>query len=261
MAALIDRLTDQAYGDMRAFLLDILPDGIEVFIGQENRVPEPEVDDFVVMTATGRRRLATNIDKDSDCTFIGEITALVLTASDVDGKIRPGLKVFGPLLPYGGVTVVAQLTGTAGGDGTYSVATGTADVVSSEMAAGVTEAMQETELSMQLDVHGPKSADFAVIISTLFRDEVAVDFFGARGNGVTPFYADDPQQLPFVNENQQVETRWVMDARMQINPTVTVQQQFAEVVEVGLINVDVEYPPAPSAIGAFVIGQSPIEHP
>ena len=50
----------QALGD---FLTGILPDGTEVVQGLDNRVPEPRPQNFVVMTATTRPRLATNIDR------------------------------------------------------------------------------------------------------------------------------------------------------------------------------------------------------
>lgn len=45
---------------LRTFLLDLLPDGVDVIQGQDNRVPEPTGDNFVVMTEEGRRRLSTN---------------------------------------------------------------------------------------------------------------------------------------------------------------------------------------------------------
>lgn len=48
--------------EVRQFLLFILPTGTEVIQGQANRVPEPLVNDFVVMTAMEMTRLATNVD-------------------------------------------------------------------------------------------------------------------------------------------------------------------------------------------------------
>jgi hypothetical protein len=46
---------------LRAYLLGILPSGIEVVIGQENRVSEPDADNFVIMWPTLRKRLATTL--------------------------------------------------------------------------------------------------------------------------------------------------------------------------------------------------------
>jgi len=47
---------------LRNFLLSILPGGRQVFQGQDNRVPEPLQDDFVIMTLMGMERLATDIE-------------------------------------------------------------------------------------------------------------------------------------------------------------------------------------------------------
>lgn len=52
---------DQAMTVIRAFFLAIVPDGVEVFKGQANRVPEPMGANFIVMTPTGRLRLSTNV--------------------------------------------------------------------------------------------------------------------------------------------------------------------------------------------------------
>lgn len=46
---------------LRAFLLQILPTGVAVIIGQANRVPEPQVDNYVIMWATLRKRLGTTV--------------------------------------------------------------------------------------------------------------------------------------------------------------------------------------------------------
>jgi hypothetical protein len=51
----------QVQAALRAFLLGILPQGVEVLIGQENRVPEPSSDNFVIMWGTLRKRLGTNV--------------------------------------------------------------------------------------------------------------------------------------------------------------------------------------------------------
>jgi len=53
---------DDIFTTLRAFLLGVVPDGCEVFQGQNNRVPEPAGPLFIVMTPTNRQRLATNVD-------------------------------------------------------------------------------------------------------------------------------------------------------------------------------------------------------
>jgi hypothetical protein len=47
---------------LRTFLLGVLPAGWDVVRGQANRVAEPGTLNYVVMTPTGRKRLATNVD-------------------------------------------------------------------------------------------------------------------------------------------------------------------------------------------------------
>lgn len=45
---------------LRGFLLYLLPDGIEVIKGQDNRAAEPQGTDYVVITQIGRERLGLN---------------------------------------------------------------------------------------------------------------------------------------------------------------------------------------------------------
>lgn len=74
---------------LRAFLLDILGDNVEVVKGQANKVPEPGSPDFVVMTHVYRKRLATNTD---DWTYDDSDPAVIArghsTMSDVQLDIH-----------------------------------------------------------------------------------------------------------------------------------------------------------------------------
>ena len=83
------------------------------------------------------------------------------------------------------------------------------------------------DFQVQLDVHGPNSADNVDAIASLFRDGYSCDSFAASGFDIQPLYADDPLQAPFVNDQQQYENRWVTTLHMQVNPLLTVTQQFA----------------------------------
>jgi len=60
---------DQIFIDLRSFLLSVLPDGIPVIKGQDNRVAPPTDTDFVVMTPLFRKRLSTNKTSYFDGTF------------------------------------------------------------------------------------------------------------------------------------------------------------------------------------------------
>lgn len=169
---------------LRAFLLSVLPLGVEVVLGQDNQVPQPAADDFVVMTIVGRGRLATNV------------------VTYADGG--PGL-------------------------------------------AQERHAKQATQVTVQLDIHGPASSNTVQIISTLFRDEYGCDKFTDSGFDVQPLFCSDPRQVPFLNESQQIENRWSIDAVMQANPVVTSPQDFATALRLGPVGavkeVDAEFPP------------------
>ena len=107
------------------------------------------------------------------------------------------------------------------------------------LAYGSATSMQPIKMTIQLDVHGPLSGDNAQIVSTLLRDTYGVDQFATSGFDVVPLYATDPKQLPFINGEEQVETRYVVDVALQCNPVVTVPQQYGNTVSIA-----VQSPPA-----------------
>ena len=225
----------------RAFLLAILPAGVEVVRGQDNRVPEPAGADFVVVTPVGRERLGTNVVTVVDVSFTGSIALATLTVTAVSfGSLGVGSPVLGTGVAPG--TVVTALGTGTGGVGTYSISP-SHTVTSAKLAAGTRQDAQATVAKMQVDVHGPRSADNLQVITTLFRSERGLEIFAGTGISVTPLYTSDPVQLPFVNEAQQVEERWVVDLLMQVNPTVTTPQQFADQLAVAVVSVDADYPP------------------
>jgi hypothetical protein len=173
-------------GIVRGFLLSILPAGVEVVKGQDNRVPEPSSPNYVVMTPLFQPRLRTNIDTYDD--------------------------TFDPLNP-------------------------------DPAAPGFKMSEQGTELRLQLDVHGPASADNSVVITTLWRDAIGCEFFAASDFDIAPLYCDDPKQTAFIDEGAQYEDRWTIDAHLQFNPVVTTGQQFAgNLGPIGLVNVEATYP-------------------
>lgn len=232
---------------LRQFLLAVLPSGVEVIRGQENRTPEPLILDFVTMTPLFRERLETNTDSYSDFEILTFVSPLTNIPTVGDVLVNAGLTAAGVITAISGLNIA--VTPTPGKyfaaadtvlDQTSSLATGTL----ASVAYGNKIVMQPTKMTVQLDVHGPNSGDNAQIISTLFRDEYAVDQFETSGYGVVPLYADDPKQIPFFNGEQQVEERWVVDAVMQCNPFVGIPLQFADALgPVNVISVDALYPP------------------
>jgi hypothetical protein len=97
---------------------------------------------------------------------------------------------------------------------------------------------QQTDVVFQLDVHSANildSADMAQTISTMFRDSYATTFFAGNNSNVIPLLADDPKQIPFMNAENQYETRWVIEARVQANQTVSgAPQDFCISAEITL---------------------------
>lgn len=216
--------------------------GVECVAAQDNRVPEPSVPDFVTMTPIMQTRLETNVDSYSDVSFTATIAGNTMTVSAVTlGTLAVGQTVFGVNVADG--TKIIALGSGVGGVGTYTVSP-SQTVAFEKMASGAKIFLQPTKVMVQLDVHGPNSADNSQTISTLFRDDYAVQAFKASGFDVTPLFASDPRQLPFENENQQVENRWVIDVHMQSNPTIRAPQQFADQLDATLIDVDAAYPAA-----------------
>ena len=234
---------------LKSFLVAVLPSGTRVVSGQQNRVPEPSDDDFVVMTTTLIQRLETNIDDYTDAVFTGSIAGTLLTITAVDpdfiGKIGIGSVIFGVGVTAN-TTVTALGTGT-GGLGTYTV--NNAQTVSSEkLSAGTQSIEQPAQFAIQLDFHSEEitdAGDMAQTVSTLLRDTFGTEQFANQNPnyGVVPLYADDPKQMPFLNAEQQFEWRWVVEAMLQANQVLNVPQQFADSVEVGVISVEATYPP------------------
>ena len=228
---------------LRGFLLSILPAGTEVIQAQDNRVPEP-AGDFVTMTVMRRGRLATNVDTYQDCAFEASIAGTVMTVTHVDfGTILSGAALFGTPVTAG-TLIGAQTGGTPGGIGTYTVAP--AQIVTAQaLASGAETVMQPTEVVIQLDVHSASdgsSTDMAQVIATLMRDDRATTYFADAGLDGAPFYADDPVQMPFLNGEQQYETRYVVDVHIQANQALGLPQQFADQAVVNVIDVDAAYP-------------------
>jgi hypothetical protein len=60
MSVTLASLQSDAMTALRTFLLAVLPSGVEVVAGQANRVPEPQSDDYVLITPLMRPRLSTN---------------------------------------------------------------------------------------------------------------------------------------------------------------------------------------------------------
>lgn len=231
----------QVFTALRSFLLTATLPATDVIKAQTNRVPEPINPDFILMTPLRQERLETNETTFQDNIFTGSIAVTTLTVTSIQravGPLAPGLVLRDTTTNLATNTViVAQLTGPTGGVGTYTIVP--AQTVNSEtMYAGLRADVVATKLTVQLDVHGPNSDNNTRIIDTLFRSEFGTDSFVDSGFEVVPLYCDEAKQMSFVNDQQQYEDRWSMDACLQISPIIGTNQQFADQLEVTLVEVD-----------------------
>lgn len=226
----------------------------EVVRGQDNRVPEPAVTDFAVITPIRQSRLSYNIDDYSDNIIVGSISGTTLTVTSVvSGALAPGCTLYDEAWPMNVAAltwIVLQLTGTPGGVGTYQV-NQSQTVASETLYAGQRLDLEPIEWTVQCDIHGPMSGDNTRVVDTLFRSEYGVLAVGGVSPGdlvedtsslvLTPLYSSDPVQTPFENAEQQIEYRWSMDLTLQMNVVVSTTQQFADKLKVHTVEAAVIY--------------------
>lgn len=227
-----------AQSALRSFLLTILPAGIEVVEGLDNRVPPPEGPDYVVVTAMNRGRLEFNVEYYQDSSFMASASGNVLTVTQLlIGNVIVGNNLLGV-----GVTantsITGQLSGEPGGDGTYSISPAQT-LVQAKYAAGQANILTPTKIGFQVDVHGPNAADNAQTISALFHDDYAFQQFKTSGFGdVSPLYTDEPKQVPFITGEQQYELRWMVMAYVEANQVIVPPQDFMDQLAVITIGSD-----------------------
>ena len=215
--------------------------GVSVVAGQGNRVVEPANPYFVVMTPMRSPRLSTNLDTTADCKFTGRISGQVLTITALSiGSINVGATLLGTgVIP--GTAVLQQLTGIAGGSGTYMVSV-SQTMGNGTLSAGQMMLLQDSEWVLQCDFHAPDTSagDFAKIVSTALRDNYGVSFFAALPapmNAVVPLYADDPIQAPFLNAESQYEFRWTLDVHLEVSQSLSLPQAYADSATVELVEL------------------------
>jgi hypothetical protein len=234
---------------LRAFLLAVLPSDVEVVQGQSNQVPEVESARFIIQSPPVFTRLETNIVGYEDAKFTGSIAGNTLTVTAVSPNTPEAMLGIGSTIFGAGVAAGTQVTafGSGGGQsGTYTI--NNSQTVSSEtISAGVATVQMNVRAAVQLDFHAADqtAGDLANTVSALMRDGYAVNQFANQSPnfGVVPLYADDARQMMFWNDQQQAEWRWIVECAMQANIIVTVPLQFADSIILGLLNVDVVFPP------------------
>jgi len=103
--------------------------------------------------------------------------------------------------------------------------------------------LRASQFSAQIDCYGAGSSEMATAISMLLRDQYACDKFAESGLDMQPLYAGEPHQMPLVDGEAKYEERWTFEAVLQINPKLTVSQDYADSLEIKLVNVNLAYPP------------------
>lgn len=102
---------------------------------------------------------------------------------------------------------------------------------------------QAKQFTVQIDCYGAKSSERAAYLASLFWDDLASQSFATSGKDIKPLYADDPRQIPLVNGEDQYEERWMFNVLIQYNPIVSIAQQSATTLTIGLTEIDAAYPP------------------
>ena len=103
--------------------------------------------------------------------------------------------------------------------------------------------LRPVQVNVQVDCYGLRAADRAQTIATLFRDDYACQSFKTSGFDIQPLYAEDAHQMPLISGEEQYVERWTFELAMQANPVLTVTQQSAITLDIGLQNVDRTFPP------------------
>lgn len=100
------------------------------------------------------------------------------------------------------------------------------------------------QMMVQCDVFGADAFNVATLIEATWRSPWGCAAMAELNPLIAPLYTDEPRQLAFIDGNQQYEDRWSVDLNLQVNQSISVPQQFADTLEVGLIEVDSSYPPS-----------------
>lgn len=95
---------------------------------------------------------------------------------------------------------------------------------------------RSTRVGCFVNFYGDDATDNGQIFNQLFRDMYGCDFM--RPYFVQPLWCDDGRQAPLIDSEKQYAQRWVIRTVMQINPTVSTSQQFADTVAVTLVEAD-----------------------
>lgn len=94
------------------------------------------------------------------------------------------------------------------------------------------DSRQDSKIAIQLDFYGELSSSWAQIISTMWRDEYAVN---AMKDTLAPLHTDTARMIPIVSAENQYNERWTLTVYAHYQPvtTTTPLQHFENI---GTIN-------------------------
>ena len=103
-------------------------------------------------------------------------------------------------------------------------------------AVGRRDTTRSTQVGCVVNFYGDQATDNGQIFNQLFRDMYGCDFM--RPYNVQPLWCDDGRQLPLIDSEKQYAQRWQVRAVMQINPTISTSQEFADTVAITMVEAD-----------------------
>lgn len=80
------------------------------------------------------------------------------------------------------------------------------------------------EVRLQLDFYGELAESRSRIVANLWKN-----YYGTDNMTICkPLYVQSRQRLPYINDSNQYEDRFILDLALQYNPQITHAQDFAE---------------------------------
>jgi len=183
----------------------------------------------ITTPSAGGTEPGATIDITKDA-VVTALRAFILFALPTGVQVVEGQQNNVPL-PNGRVVVMTPLMQTA------------MNVPTTHYSANTVGKRSSVDWRVQLDVYGDNAEDAATMLATLLRSSVAFDWLADNGYAIRPLYASDPQNMAFINDAMNYESRWMLEAHLNASPTISVPQQFAEHLSVGVVAADVRYLP------------------
>ena len=108
------------------------------------------------------------------------------------------------------------------------------------VAPNAVDILQAVRLAIQLDCYGAASNDWAIMFSTVLRDEYGCT---ALSPVLSPLYTEDPRFAVLVDGEEEYEQRWIVDALLEYHPITSTPMQFANAAAVTIVEIDARFPP------------------